>query len=277
MLLRRKLRLTSFSVQQKRHAKHTPTVENVSVTLTDVATGEYFISQLSFESRQLWGIALFHQNLSTHRNHPQTWAVLYYLGFIAKRVTSHTRPYFISHNPVLKMHLFKLLKPRQRISISTATVLQSKSCTEHKAPGRAQTHTKSKIMSVQVLSEAGGRGCGGKTDGYTSLFTGHFLWLSLGGIIRQTNSSQRLGDVTQDPKKRKKKNQNPHMPCLHLTKQEPQITALSSSREQVRTLSLPTWIETVIFFFYIITTLMCANHSLLPQFHKGKRHSPAHA
>lgn len=152
------------------------------------------------------------------------------LSFIAKRVTSCTCPYFISHNPVLKMHSFKLPKLRRRISIGTPTVLQSQPDTEHKAPRRAQAHTKSKIMSDQVLSELGGgwRGTGvGMGGGYTSLFTGHFLWLSLGGIIRQTNSSQRLGDVTQDPKKRKKK-EKPHMPCLHLTKQEPQITALSS-------------------------------------------------
>lgn len=212
MLLRRKLRLTYFSVrmqQKRRRAKHTATIENVTVTLTDMVTGEYFISQLFFELRQLWGIALFHQNLSTQKIHPHqlgtdvSGTLLPCSALLLNG--SHHVPVRISFpiTPRPKMHSFKLPKPRRCISIGTATVLQSQSDTEHKAPRRAQARTKSKIMSDQVLSEVG-KG-GGGVDGYTSLFTGHFLWLSLGGIIRQTNSSQRLGDVTQDPKKRKKK------------------------------------------------------------------------
>lgn len=74
MLPRRKLRLTYFGVrmqQKRRRARHTATVENVTVTLTDVVIGEYFISRLPIELRQLWGIALFHQNLPTQRTHPR--------------------------------------------------------------------------------------------------------------------------------------------------------------------------------------------------------------
>lgn len=45
------------------------------------------------------------------------------------------------------------------------------------------------MMSSQMLSE-GGWGMG---DGYTSLFTGHFLWLCLGNIIcPQTNKHSRV-------------------------------------------------------------------------------------
>lgn len=196
--------------QKRRRAKHTATVENVTVALTDVVTGEYFISQLSSEFEAALGNSPFSSG-SVHTENPPSSTrdrrerhSTTLLGFIAKRVTSCTRTHFISHNPVSKMHLFKLPKLRRCISIGTATALQSQSDTEHKAPRGTQTHTKSKIMSDQVLSEVGKRGGGGR-GGYTSLFTGHFLWLSLGGIIRQTNSSQRLGDVTQDPKKRKKK------------------------------------------------------------------------